>query len=78
MSDADVAVVTGAARGLGAVIATRLHARGLRVALADQDGELAASVAEALDPSGITARAFTADVREAGSLRQMLAANDAE
>ena len=78
MSDADVAVVTGAARGLGAVIATRLHARGLRVALADQDGELAASVAEALDPSGITARAFTADVREAGSLRQMLAAIDAE
>ena len=67
MSDANVAVVTGAAQGLGAVIATRLHARGLRVVLADQARpERRIGLQQALDPSGATARAFTLDVREAG------------
>ena len=33
------ALVTGAARGIGLAIATRLAADGLRVALLDRDGE---------------------------------------
>lgn len=70
----DIAVVTGAARGLGAVIAARLHAQGLRVALADLDVACAASVAADLDPSMGTARAFPLDVRDRTSFQQLLAA----
>jgi 3-oxoacyl-[acyl-carrier protein] reductase len=70
---ADVAVVTGAARGLGAVIATRLHADGLRVAVADIDVEAATAVVKDLDPSGATARALALDVRERSSFEQLLA-----
>ena len=78
MSGAQVAVVTGAARGLGAVIAARLHAAGLRVALADLDVEGATSVAKDLDPSMATARAFALDVRERTSFQQLLAGIVAE
>lgn len=69
---ADVAVVTGAAHGLGAVIAAGLQAGGLRVAVADIDLEAAAAVAKDLDPSGTTARAFALDVRERSSCEQLL------
>lgn len=44
----DVALVTGAARGLGAAIAVRLAAEGATVAVADLDGDGAAAVAREL------------------------------
>ncbi|WP_433293575.1 SDR family NAD(P)-dependent oxidoreductase [Pseudonocardia sp. CA-142604] len=72
-AESDVAVVTGAARGLGAVIAARLHGHGLRVALADVDVDEAAEVASHLDPSHATARAFALDVRERASFHDLLA-----
>ncbi|MGP4046241.1 SDR family NAD(P)-dependent oxidoreductase [Streptomyces sp. 2A115] len=59
-----VAVITGAARGIGQVIAARLHAQGYRVALADLDGEGAEKAAAALDPGQGTAIGLTLDVRE--------------
>jgi 3-oxoacyl-[acyl-carrier protein] reductase len=59
-----VAVVTGAGGGLGAVLATGLHAAGYRMALADLDVPAAATVAAALDPTGGTAAAVQLDVRE--------------
>ncbi|MBB4864059.1 3-oxoacyl-[acyl-carrier protein] reductase [Pseudomonas nitritireducens] len=59
-----VALVTGAARGLGEVIARRLHAAGLRVALADLQEEAVQHLADELDPEGRTALGIKLDARE--------------
>ncbi|MGW1024387.1 SDR family NAD(P)-dependent oxidoreductase [Streptomyces sp. NPDC002577] len=59
-----VAVVTGAARGLGACIAGRLYDRGYRVALTDLDQEAAVKAAAALDPAGQNAIGLGLDVRD--------------
>jgi 3-oxoacyl-[acyl-carrier protein] reductase len=59
-----VALVTGAARGLGACIASRLHDRGYRVAVTDLDEEAAATAAAVLDPTGSSAVGLGLDVRD--------------
>jgi 3-oxoacyl-[acyl-carrier protein] reductase len=64
-----VAIVTGAARGLGEAIAQRLHADGYRVALADIDADGAAAVADGL---GDGACSFLHDIRELDSWRILL------
>jgi NAD(P)-dependent dehydrogenase (short-subunit alcohol dehydrogenase family) len=56
------ALVTGAARGIGLAIATRLAADGLRVALLDQDGDAVQAAARAI---GRDALALVADVTRA-------------
>lgn len=56
------AVVTGAGKGLGREIARGLAARGLRVAIADVDGEAAEQAAREM---GAGARAVALDVRDA-------------
>ncbi|MEU8632622.1 SDR family NAD(P)-dependent oxidoreductase [Amycolatopsis sp. NPDC048633] len=61
-------MVTGAGRGLGAAIATRLHETGMRVALLDRDGISVRAAATELDPSGTTALAISADVGDVASL----------
>lgn len=58
-----VALVSGAARGLGEKIARALHADGYRVALADIDLAQAKAVAASLDASGESAVALALDVR---------------
>ncbi|MFI8481440.1 SDR family NAD(P)-dependent oxidoreductase [Pseudomonas sp. NPDC078700] len=58
-----VALITGAARGLGASIAQRLHAAGYRVALADVQLDGVQQLADQLDPSGQSAVALQLDVR---------------
>lgn len=58
-----VAVVTGAARGLGEVIARRLHKEGFRVAITGTKAEAVQRVADSLDPSGETVYATALDVR---------------
>jgi NAD(P)-dependent dehydrogenase (short-subunit alcohol dehydrogenase family) len=63
MSDERVAVVTGAARGLGRGIAARLLSQGWRVALVDM-GDAAATAAE-LDATGGRALGVHADVTDA-------------
>ena len=60
---AQIALVTGAASGLGSVIATRLHAAGYRVVITDHQETLARDVAARLDSSGATAMALALDVR---------------
>src|SRR5947209_20218684 len=42
-------LITGAARGIGAALAQRLHARGARVAVAGLEPELLAGVASSVD-----------------------------
>ncbi|GGS23601.1 3-oxoacyl-ACP reductase [Streptomyces humidus] len=59
-----VALVTGAARGLGACIAGRLYDKGYRVALTDLDAESAAGAAAELDPSGEHTVGLALDVRD--------------
>ncbi|MGH8436425.1 MAG: SDR family NAD(P)-dependent oxidoreductase [Pseudomonas sp.] len=59
-----VALITGAARGLGECIARRLHAAGYRVALADVQLDAVQQLADQLDASGHTAVALQLDVRE--------------
>jgi 3-oxoacyl-[acyl-carrier protein] reductase len=61
----DVALVTGAARGLGAVIARALHGAGYRVGLGDIDGAAARLTAAEIDDSGTTTIGLDLDVREA-------------
>ena len=57
--DGRVAVITGAARGLGAAIAQELAARGAQVVVADVDAEGAAATAQR-----IAAQAATVDVAD--------------
>ncbi|MFD5750442.1 SDR family NAD(P)-dependent oxidoreductase [Streptomyces sp. NPDC127033] len=59
-----IALVTGAARGLGACIAGRLYDRGYRVALTDLDEEGAVRAAAELDPAGRNAIGLALDVRD--------------
>jgi 3-oxoacyl-[acyl-carrier protein] reductase len=52
--DSQVALVTGAAQGLGFAIAARLHGAGYRIVLSDRSLEAAQSAARDLDISGAT------------------------
>lgn len=67
------ALITGAAQGLGAAIARRLHADGFRVAIADLNSKTAVTLAHELDGSGVTARAITVDVSDADSIGRAFA-----
>ncbi|MGB1091009.1 MAG: SDR family NAD(P)-dependent oxidoreductase [Oceanobacter sp.] len=59
---AQVALVTGAAQGLGFHIAGRLHAAGYKVVLSDINLDAAQSAAKALDASGDTSMAVQLNV----------------
>lgn len=61
--DKNVVLVTGAARGLGELIARSLHAAGFRVALADLDLDAVNAVAASLDGGGQSALGLRLDVR---------------
>src|SRR4051794_37353106 len=63
-----VALVTGAARGIGLGIASVLAAEGAAVTLADLDGGLAEEAASGLRARGLEATAAAADVRDRASL----------
>jgi len=74
--DGRVAIVTGAARGIGAATATHLALLGARVAVTDKDGDGARSVAEALVGSGYDAVGLPCDVSDPGQVAGMVAEVD--
>ncbi len=63
-----VAVVTGAASGIGLGVARRLADDGHAVALLDRDGSLAAQVAEDITATGARAASYQVDVADRDAL----------
>jgi len=59
-----VAVITGGASGIGLAAAQRLGAAGMRLVLADIDGDLLGQAAGELQANGVDARAVPTDVSD--------------
>jgi 3-oxoacyl-[acyl-carrier protein] reductase len=68
-----VALVTGAGRGLGQAIARALHRNGYKVAVTDVDEAAAVSLAQSLSADGSTARAYKLDVTSAQQVADVFA-----
>ncbi|HEU5300664.1 MAG TPA: SDR family NAD(P)-dependent oxidoreductase, partial [Acidimicrobiia bacterium] len=69
-----VAIVTGAASGIGAATARRLASEGAAVTLADVDFDRATALAEELEAAGHRVLAQAVDVAEADQVEAMVAA----
>jgi len=67
-----VAIVTGAARGIGAATAELLAARGARVALSDVDATVLAQVAENIGAAGGECAVFPCDVAAVAQVEQLV------
>jgi NAD(P)-dependent dehydrogenase (short-subunit alcohol dehydrogenase family) len=68
-----VAVVSGAASGMGLAVARRLASVGNRIALLDLDGDAATSAAEDLRQSGAVALAMKVDVTDRAAVDEAIA-----
>jgi short chain dehydrogenase len=66
-----VAVVTGAASGIGLALSRRFAAEGMRVVLADLDEEALDKAAAGLRESGATATAIPTDVSDAAAVQRL-------
>lgn len=71
-SENRVAIVTGAAQGIGQAIAARLAADGYRVAVVDIHADKAEAVAAALRQAGGEAASFACDVSDVASITAMV------
>jgi 3-oxoacyl-[acyl-carrier protein] reductase len=69
-----VAVVTGAAQGIGAATARRLAAEGATVAVVDLDEARAKPVVEEITTAGATAAGYGCDVTDQAAVEAMVAA----
>jgi NAD(P)-dependent dehydrogenase (short-subunit alcohol dehydrogenase family) len=68
-----VAVVTGAAQGIGRAVAEALAEDGCRVALIDVQGELTEDLAAGLRARGLEAQSWRCDVSSKGEVEAMVA-----
>ena len=68
-----VALVTGAARGIGAATARHLCRLGARVAVTDRDGDAARSLADALTVEGHESVGLTCDVSDGAAVAEAVA-----
>ena len=66
------ALVTGGSRGLGLVLARDLAAEGARVAICGRDPEALERARAALEPTGATVLALTADVTDRDAVRGLV------
>ncbi len=66
-----VAVVTGAASGIGRALAERFAGLGMKLALADVEGEALEGVRAALAADGAEVRAFETDVARPESVQEL-------
>jgi short-subunit dehydrogenase len=66
-----VAVITGAAGGIGGALASILAGRGCHLALADKEAEGLAAVAEKARKSGVTVSEHVFDVADAQAIREL-------
>jgi NAD(P)-dependent dehydrogenase (short-subunit alcohol dehydrogenase family) len=69
-----VALVTGAARGIGLAATRALAQEGARVLMCDLDEDVVLSAADALREEGLTVQALQADVSNQDSIAQAVAA----
>lgn len=67
-----VAIVTGAARGIGKAIAQKLSSEGATVIIADINGEGAEKAAQELSKSGAQSSAHTIDLRDLAAIRGLV------
>ena len=67
-----VAVVTGAARGIGLAIADAMSAEGAAVALIDVDGEVSEQAAADLRAAGRIARSYVVDLSSSGQVDALI------
>jgi NAD(P)-dependent dehydrogenase (short-subunit alcohol dehydrogenase family) len=65
-----VAVVTGAASGIGLAVADRLAAAGMRVVMTDLDGDAVTAAASALADRGLDVDTRQVDVRDPDALER--------
>lgn len=70
--DGSVAIVTGAARGIGRETAEMLASAGARVAVADLDATAAEAAAAAMRAAGLRAFAIAVDVADEASVEAMV------
>lgn len=67
-----VAIVTGAASGIGRSLAEQMAQRGAKVVMADVDSGLLAEAVESIKKSGGSAKAVTLDVSDRGAVQKMV------
>jgi 3-oxoacyl-[acyl-carrier protein] reductase len=68
-----VAIITGAARGIGKAIAVRFAAEGAKVVAADIEGSAVESLAAGLNEKGLSAAGFKADVAGIKEVEELFA-----